>query len=188
MLRRLPAGNRVVGNRALGRGALVGVRGLVDPGALDGPADRVVAEPAVARPALLHLREHGTHHPDERPPAGKDPHDVASTPEFAVGALLHVVGAQPDVVLVGEIQMSRGVGLGLLQHLGRLWVEALYLGGGESTESPHELGVALGEHGLQDVRHGALFCPVGALPAALRIRCTTQPAMWRPGRPLGSRA
>ena len=26
-------------------------------------------------------------------------------------------------------------------------------------ELPHELGVALGEHGLRDVRHGALFLP-----------------------------
>lgn len=73
MLRRLPAGNRVVGHhepddpgRVLGRCALVGVRGLVDLGALDGPADRVVAEPAAARPVLVHLREHGAHHPDER--------------------------------------------------------------------------------------------------------------------------
>lgn len=60
MLRRLPAGNRVVGHherddlgRVLGRGAPVGVRGLVDLGALDGPVDRVIAEPAAARvPAL----------------------------------------------------------------------------------------------------------------------------------------
>lgn len=56
MLRRLPAGNRVVGRhecddpgRVLGRGALVGVRGFVDLDALDGPADRVVSEPAAAR-------------------------------------------------------------------------------------------------------------------------------------------
>ncbi len=55
--------------------------------------------------------------------------------------------------------MGRGVGLGLLRHLGRLGAEALYLGGGELTGPPHELGVALGEHGLQDARHGALFLP-----------------------------
>lgn len=78
MLHRLPAGNRVVGNherddpgRVLGRGALVGERGLVDLGALDGPADRVAAEPAAARSVLVHLREYGAHHLDERPPAGK---------------------------------------------------------------------------------------------------------------------
>ena len=75
MLHRLPAGNRVVGNherddpgRMLGRGALVGARGLVDLGALDGPADRVAAEPAAARPVPGHLREHGAHHPDGQPP------------------------------------------------------------------------------------------------------------------------
>ena len=52
-----------------------------------------------------------------------------------------------------------GVGLGLFQYLGRLGAEALYLGGGELVELPHELGVALGEHGLQDAQHGALFLP-----------------------------
>lgn len=166
MLHRLPAGNRVVGNherddpgRVLGRGALVGARGLVDLGALDGPADRVVAEPAGAHPVFVHLREHGAHHPDERLSAWEDLHDAAAARELAVGALLHVVGAQPDVVLVGEIQMGRGVGLGLFQHLGRLGAEALNPGGGESVELPHELGVALGEHGLQDAQHGVLFLP-----------------------------
>ena len=166
MLRRLPAGNRVVGHherddpgRVLGRRAPVGVRGLVDLGALDGPADRVVAEPAAARPVLVHPREHGAHHPDERLPAGEDPHDAAAAPELAVGALPHVVGAQPDVVLAGEIQVGRGVGLGLLRHLGRLGAEALYLGGGELAGLPHGLGVALGGHGLRDARHGALFPP-----------------------------
>ena len=56
--------------------------------------------------------------------------------------------------------MGRGVGLGLFQHLGRLGAEALNPGGGESVELPHEIGVALGEHGLQDAQHGALFLPV----------------------------
>ena len=62
MLRCLPAGDRVVGDhervdpgRVLERGALAGMRGLVDLAALDGPADRVVAEPAAVRPALVHL-------------------------------------------------------------------------------------------------------------------------------------
>lgn len=154
MLRRLPAGDRVVGHhgrddpgRVLGRGAL------------DGPADRVVAEPAAARPVPGHLREHGVHHPDERLPAREDLHDAAGALRLSVGALTHVVGAQSDVVLVGEIQMGRGVGLGLLRHLGHLGTEALNPGGGESVELPHEIGVALGEHGLQDAQHGALFLP-----------------------------
>ena len=89
MLRRLPAGNRVVGHRerddpgrVLGQRALVGVRGLVGLGALDGPADRVVAEPAAARPVLVHLREHGAHHPDGRLPAGEDLHDAAAALEL----------------------------------------------------------------------------------------------------------
>lgn len=51
--------------------------------------------------------------------------------------------------------MGRGSGLGRLRHLGRLGAEALYLGGGELVELPHELGVALGEHGIQDAQHGA---------------------------------
>ena len=57
MSRRLPAGNGVVGHdgrddpgRALGGGALAGVRGRVRLGALHGPADGVVVEPAA--PAL----------------------------------------------------------------------------------------------------------------------------------------
>ena len=97
MLHRLPAGNRVVGNherddpgRMLGRGALVGVRGLVDFGALDCPADRVVAEPAAARSVLVHLRERCAHHPDERLPAREDLRGAAAALGLAVGALLHV--------------------------------------------------------------------------------------------------
>lgn len=96
-LRRLPAGNRVVGHHerddpglALGRGSLVGLRRLVDLGALDGPADRAVAEPAAARPVLVHLREHGAHHPDERLPAREDLRGAAAALGLAVGALLHV--------------------------------------------------------------------------------------------------
>ena len=61
----------VIRTLRLGRSALVGVRGPVDLGALDGPAGRVAAEPAAARSALVHLREYGAHHLDERPPAGK---------------------------------------------------------------------------------------------------------------------
>lgn len=80
-------------------------------------------------------------------------------PELAVDALLHVVGAQSDVVLVGEIQMGRGVGLGLLRHLGRIGAEALYLGGDEPVEPPYELDAALSEHGLQDAKRGTLFLP-----------------------------
>ena len=58
MSRRLPAGNGVVGQnqldypgRMLGGGALVGGRGRVHLGALDGPADGVVVGPAAAGPA-----------------------------------------------------------------------------------------------------------------------------------------
>ena len=93
MERRLPVGNRVVGNHerddpglVLGRGALVGVRGLVDLGALGGLADRVVAELAALRPVLVHLREHCAHHPDERLPARGDLHDAAGALELSVGA------------------------------------------------------------------------------------------------------
>lgn len=72
---------------------------------------------------------------------------------------MHVVGTQPDVVLVGEIQVGQGVGPGLFRHLGRLGAEALYLGGGELVEPPRELGAALGGRGLRDARHGALSLP-----------------------------
>lgn len=190
MLRRLPAGNRVVGHRGrddpgrvLGRGAPAGARGPVDLGALDGSADRAVAEPSAARPVPGHLREHGARRPDGRPPAGEHVHDAAAVPELAVGAFLHVVGAQSDVVLVGEIQMGRGSGLGRLRHLGRLGAEALYLGGGESVEAHCELGVALGEHGLQDARHGALFLPGRRVAggAAHRVRDAAPPRGARVG-------
>ena len=60
MSRRLPAGNGVVGHderddpgRVLVGGALVGGRGRVDFGALHGPADGVVVEPAAAVEDLL---------------------------------------------------------------------------------------------------------------------------------------
>lgn len=138
MSRRLPAGNRVVGHderddpcRVLRCGALVGVLRRVDLGALHGPADGVVVEPAAAGPVLVHLGEHGAHHPDERFPAGEDLHDPAAALELSVGARLHVVGAQPHVVLVGEVQVGQGVGLGLLQKLGGLGAEALDLLGGQ---------------------------------------------------------
>lgn len=166
MLRRLPAGNRVVGHhernypgRMLGGGALVGGRGRVHLGALHGPADGVVVEPAAARPVLVHLGEHRSHHPDERLPAREHLDDAAAALELAVGALLNVVGAQPDVVLVGEVEVRQRVGLGLLEHLGRLGAEPLDLLDGELVELAHELGVALGEHGLQDAEHGAPLLP-----------------------------
>lgn len=143
MLRRLPAGNRVVGHHERddsghvhGRGALVGVRGLVDLGAPDGPANRVVVESAAARSVLVHLREHGAHHPDERVPTREDLHDAAGALELSAGALSHVAGVQPDAVLVGEFQVGKGVGLGLFQHLGRFGAGVLYLGGDESVEPP----------------------------------------------------
>lgn len=93
MSRRLPAGNGVVGHdgrddpgRALGGGALAGVHGRVRLGALHGPADGVVVEPAAPRPILVRLGEHGAHHPDERLPAREDPHHAAAALELAVDA------------------------------------------------------------------------------------------------------
>lgn len=127
MSRRLPAGNRAVGHderddpgRVLCGGTLVGGRGRVDLGSLHGPADGVVAEPAAAGPLLVHLGEHRSHHPDERLPAREHLHHAAAALELAVGALLYVVGAQPHVVLVGEVEVGQRVGLGVLEELGRL--------------------------------------------------------------------
>ena len=166
MSRRLPAGNRVVGHderddpgRVLCGSALVGGRGRVHLGALHGPADGVVVEPAAARPVLVHLGENGAHHPDERFPAREDLHDPASALELAVGALLHVVGAQPHVVLVGEVQVGQGVGLGLFQHLGGFGAEPLDLLGGQLVQLAHEPGVAFREHSLQDAEDGAFLLP-----------------------------
>ena len=117
MSRRLPAGNRVVGHderddpgRVLCRGPLVGVLRRVDFCALHGPAYGVVAEPASASPFLIQLGEHRTHHPDQGFPGREHLHDAAPPLELSVGALLHVVGAQPHVVLVGEVQVGQGVG------------------------------------------------------------------------------
>lgn len=129
MLRRLPVGNRVVGHHE--RDDSGHVHGS---GSLGGLADRVVAELAALRPVLVHLRVHCAHHPDVRLPAREDLHDAAGALELSVVALPHVVGAQPDAVLVGEIQVSQGVGLGLFQHLGRLGAGALYLGGDGSVD------------------------------------------------------
>lgn len=79
--------------------------------------------------------------------------------------------------------MGQGSGLGLFRRLGRLGAEALYLGGGESVEAPCELGVALGEHGLQDARHGALFLPGRRVAggAAHRVRDAAPPRGVRVG-------
>lgn len=166
MSRRLPAGNRVVGHderddpgRVLCGGALVGRRGCVHLRTLDGPSHGFVVEPAARRPLLVHLGEHRPHHPDERLPAREDLDDAAAALELAVGALLHVVGAQPDVVLVGEVQVGQRVGLGLFQHLGGFGAEALDLLGGQLVQLAHELGVALGEDGLQDAEDGAPLLP-----------------------------
>lgn len=118
MSRRLPADNGVVGQderddpgRVLRGGALAGGRGRVDLGALVGPSDGVVVEPAAASPVLVHLGEHGAHHPDGRLPAREHLHDAAAALELAVGAPLHVASAKPDVVLVGEIEVGQRVGL-----------------------------------------------------------------------------
>ena len=93
---------------------------MLGDGALDGPADGVVVEPAAADPLLVHLGEHGAHHPDGLLPAREHLYDAAAALELAVGALLHILGAQADVVLAGEVQVAQGVGLGLLEHLGGL--------------------------------------------------------------------
>lgn len=45
------------------------------------------------------------------------------------------------------------------QNFGCLGAEALYLLGGQLVQPVHELGVALGEHGLPDVQHGAPLLP-----------------------------
>ena len=62
-------------------------------------------------------------------------------------------------MLVGEVKVGQRVGLGLLEHLGRLRAEALDLLGGQLVEFAHEVGVALGEHGLQDAQHRAPLLP-----------------------------
>ena len=115
MSRRLPAGNRAVGHDERDEPGHV-----LGDGALDGPADGVVVEPAAADPLLVHLGEHGAHHPDGLLPAREHLYDAAAALELAVGALLHILGAQADVVLAGEVQVAQGVGLGLLEHLGGL--------------------------------------------------------------------
>lgn len=166
MSRRLPAGNRVVGHderddpgRVLCRGPLVGVLRRVDFCALHGPAYGVVAEPASASPFLIQLGEHRTHHPDQGFPGREHLHDAAPPLELSVGALLHVVGAQPHVVLVGEVQVGQGVGLGLLKDCGGLGAEALYLAYGQLVQFPHQLRVALREHGLEDAEDRGPLLP-----------------------------
>lgn len=79
--------------------------------------------------------------------------------------------------------MGRGVGLGLLRHLGRLGAEALYLGGDESVEPPYESEVALGEHGLQDTKRGTLFLPCRRVAggAAHQMRDAALPRVARVG-------
>lgn len=133
MLRYPPPGNGVVGNNGLddprgmlGGGGPVGGRGCVHLCALHGPSHGLVVEPAEARPVLVHLGENGAHHPDEQLPAGEHLHHTAAALELAVGALLHVVGAQPHVVLIGEVHVGQRIRLGLLEHLGGLRAEALY--------------------------------------------------------------
>ncbi len=60
---------------------------------------------------------------------------------------------------------------------------SLYLGGGELVQLPHELGVALGEHGIQDAQHGGLFLPGrrAAGGAAHRMRNAAPPCGARVG-------
>lgn len=83
---------------------------------------------------------------------------AAAALELAVGALLHVVGAQPDVVLVGEVQVGQGLGLGLFQHLGGLGAETLDLPDGELAEPAHVFvnvviaGLVTSDSGLEHVK------------------------------------
>lgn len=96
-------------------------------GALHSPADGVVVETAEARPVLVLLGEHRSHHPDGRLSVGEHLHHAAAALGRAVGALLHVVGAKSHVVLVGEVEVGQSVDLGLFEHLSRLGAEPLGL-------------------------------------------------------------
>lgn len=85
MSRRLPAGNRAVGHDERDEPGHV-----LGDGALDGPADGVVVEPAATSPVLVHLGEHSAYHPDGRLPAKERLQRAAAALESAVGALLQV--------------------------------------------------------------------------------------------------
>lgn len=60
----------------------------------------------------------------KRLPGRKDLHDAASPFQFAIGALLHVVGAKAPVVGIGKIQVGQGVRLGLFQERRRFGAKA----------------------------------------------------------------
>ncbi len=144
MSRRPPAGNGVVGHderddpgRVPGGGALAGAPGRAGLGALDGPADGAVVESAAARPVLAHLGEDGTNRPDRRLPAREDPDDAAAAPGLAVGAPLRVAGAQPDVMLVWEVQVCERICLGLPQDRRRFGAEPFYLADGQLVKLAH---------------------------------------------------
>lgn len=165
MPRRLPAGNRVVGHhgrddpgRVLGRGALVGVRGLVDLGALDGPP---IVRPPNRRRSV------------QSPAISENTAPIIPMTDLLLGSTcttrLRCLSSRSEcscTLLVRSLTWySRGNPDGpgcrprLLRHLGRLGAEALYPGGDESVEPPYEPEVALGEHGLQDTKRGTLFLP-----------------------------
>lgn len=87
--------------------------------------------------------------------------DAAAAPGLAVGALLNVVGAQPHVALVGEVQVGQRVRLGLLEHLGGPRAEAPYPVDRQLVQLPDQLRVPLGEHGLRDAEDRTPLLPRG---------------------------
>lgn len=88
------------------------------------PIDSSLDRQAAPRSVFVYLAERGAHHPDERLPAREDLHRAAAALELAAGALLHIVGAKPHVVPVGEVEVGQRISLGLLEHnLGGLGAE-----------------------------------------------------------------
>ena len=63
------------------------------------------------------------------------------------------------MVPVGEVEVGQRVGLRLLEHLGGLGAEPLDSLCGQLVRLANDLGVALGEDGLQDAEHGAPLLP-----------------------------
>lgn len=177
MPRRLPAGNRVVGHhgrddpgRVLGRGALVGVCGLVDLGALDGPP--IVRPPNRRRSAQsLAISENTA--------------PIIPMTDLLLGSTcttrLRCLSSRSDVVLVGKSRwagVSASASYGISAALG----QKLYIWAVTSRWSP--LTSPRSRSVNTDFRipsAAPFFCLVGALPAALRIRCAMQRCHASPG-------
>lgn len=115
--------------------------------------DGLLREPPPGRPVLVHLGEHCAQHPYQRLPRREYLHGAAPPLEIAVGALLDVVRAQAPMVGIGEVQVGQGVGLGVLEQIGRLGAHAGDLPAGQVVELAHERGVPLVEHRVQDRGH-----------------------------------